>query len=337
MKQIKEQIELKKILGSQLRSAKQLNGFFEADCEIVKLGPKNFLVTSMDSLGEEMSIGLYKDVETWAWMTVMSSVSDLAASGASAIGMTLSTQWAFGTSKEMQKKFFAEVKRACLKSKVPLLGGDSGYAKDHVFTSSILGQATSTPLTRLGAKAGDYLVLAHKKDLGAGPALAYRYLTESSDELFPESSFRPQPAWDLTQRLRPLISAAIDTSDGLGPCLYLLGLLNDLGFELQWQQNIHHPQALKFCERMRISPVMLWLGDHGDFQTLYVVPERNIARLPKQGLTILGRLQKKKTYSVKYNNQKIELPLAEIANTPRDAASYARLYRSNVNYLKRYL
>ena len=337
MGQIKELVELKKLLGSQLKSAKQVNGLFESDCEIIKTGSKNFLVTSMDSLGEEITIGLYKELQTWAWMTVMSSVSDLASSGASALGITLSTQWAFDTPEEMQKKFFSEVKKACVKSQVPLLGGDSGYAKDHVFTSSILGQSTEKPLTRLGAKAGDYLVLAHNKNVGLGPALGYRYLLNAPEDLLPEKIFRPNPSWQLTNQLRPWISAAIDTSDGLGPCLYILALLNDLGFELQWQENVNHPQALRFCHVSKISPVMLWLGDHGDFQSLYVVSKKNLARLPKKGLTVLGRFQKKKAYTLRYQGQTIGLPLAEIANCARDVDSYARLFESNVGYLNRYL
>ncbi|KYG66274.1 hypothetical protein AZI86_04235 [Bdellovibrio bacteriovorus] len=337
MAQIRELTELKKVLGSQFKSAKQTNGLFESDCEIVKLAAKSFLVTSIDSLGEEITIGLYKELKTWAWMTVMSSVSDLAASGASPIGITLSTQWAFATSKDIQKKFFAEIKKACVKSQVPLLGGDSGYAKDHVFTSSILGQSTTPPLTRIGAKAGDYLVLAHGKNTGVGPALAYRYLLNLPDSALPEKIFRPHPSWQLTQNLRPLLSAAIDTSDGLGPCMYILALLNDLGFELQWQEGIHHRHALQFCQERKISPVMLWLGDQGDFQSLYVVPQKNISKLPKKGLSILGQFQKKKSYNLRYQNHNIALPFADIANCGRDVDSYARLFDSNVKYLNRYL
>lgn len=337
MKTIRELTELKKTLGSQLRSSKQVNGIFESDCEIVKVGPKNFVVTSTDSLGEEITIGLYKDLPTWAWMTVMSSVSDLAASGASALGLTVSAQWAFNTDKETQKRFYSYIKKACVKSQVPLLGGDSGYAQDHVFTSSILGHATTRPLTRLGAKPGDYIVLAHQNNLGAGPALAYRYLLNSAEETFPENLFRPAPSWQWTHELCPYISATIDTSDGLGPCLYVLSLLNDLGFELQWNEKINHPQALRFCAQAGISPVMLWLGDHGDFQTIYVIPPKHIEKFRKKGLSILGQFQKKKTYSMRFQNQSIPLPLKDIADCPRDAESYRKLFQSNVRFLSKYI
>lgn len=86
--------ELRRKLGKQLRSPQQLNSFFAADCEIVKIAAKKFITTSMDAIGEEIAIGLYQDVETWAWMTVMNSVSDLAASGSAALGISISTEWA---------------------------------------------------------------------------------------------------------------------------------------------------------------------------------------------------------------------------------------------------
>jgi thiamine monophosphate kinase len=103
MKTLKEMTDLKFAMGTQLRSSQQLNHFYHADCEILKLDSKNYLTTSCDSIGEEITIGLYRHVQTWAWLTVMNSVSDLAASGSKALGLTLSTQWKAGTSPKMKR------------------------------------------------------------------------------------------------------------------------------------------------------------------------------------------------------------------------------------------
>lgn len=336
MKSLREYTELKKTLGSQVRSPQQINGLFEADCEIVKVGPKNYITTSTDSVGEEITLGLYKEIETWAWITVASSVSDHCASGARALGLTLSTQWAFGTSLETKKRFFATVKKACQKMRVPLLGGDSGHAQDHVLTSSILGHSTTNPLMRVGAKAGDYLVLADQKSLGAGPALALSFLHEQTNNVFPEKLFRPAPSTELAQKIRPLASAAIDTSDGLTIALYTLAQINNLGFEIHWLEKINHPQALKFCVTAGYSPLHLWLGDLGDLQTLFVIPEKNIQKLPRQRLTILGQLQRKKTYTLKYKTHTLSLPIDMITEGAGDTASYKRLVQDTAKYLARF-
>lgn len=314
----REFFEIKNKLGRQNRSPLQKNDLFQSDCEILQLGARNYLATSIDSVGEEISMGLYKDVETWAWMTFMSSVSDLAASGTKALGLTLSTQWAFGTSSQVQRKFFSTIHKASKKSFVPLLGGDSGWAKDHVFTSSILGQSQTLPLQRIGAEPGDYLVLAHKNDVGLGPALAYAYLIDAP---FKESLFRPCPSWKLTYQLRPWIKASIDTSDGIATSLSLLSNLNEVGFKILWNEKINSPQALKFCKSHQIPSPLLWMGDHGDFQTLLVVAEKNLSKM--KGLTILGQLTREK----KYLMDSYELPLQEIVSCGRDLKSYKELFR----------
>ncbi len=340
MNTLREYKNLKKILGTQIRSKNQCNRLFESDCEIVKVGPKNFITTSTDSIGEEITIGLYKEVETWAWMTVMSSVSDLCASGSKPLGLTISTQWAFETPETLQKLFFAGVKNACKKAKVPLLGGDSGYAKDHVMTSNILGHSTSMPLTRIGAQDGDYLVLANKKTVGVGPALAYRFLKQGKEELLPESIFRPTPSWELAQKIRPWATAAIDTSDGLAAGMYTLALLNDLGFEINWIEKLNHPQALNLCSAIKFSPIMLWLGDLGDLQTLFVIPKKNINKIPKNKITVLGQFKNKKinkgNYILNYKNQAVEFPMEKITNCPRDVDSYSALIKENNAFLAKF-
>lgn len=336
MKKDQEFLHLKNALGSQLRSPKQINKLFESDCEIVQLGPKNFITTSMDSIGEEISVGLYKKISTWAWITVMSSVSDLAASGSTPLGLTLSTQWAFGSSKELQKEFFSVVNQACKKAGVPLLGGDSGYAKDHVMTSSILGHATTRPLMRTGAKAGDYVVLAHQKNIGLGPALAFRFLLNAPEALLPEELFRPVPDWKLAAKARPFAHASIDTSDGIATGIYTLATMNGLGFDAQWNESLNHPQALQFCKETRFSPIMLWLGDHGDFQTMLAVPEKNLSKLPRGRFSVIGQLTKKKEFRLKYGEKNIDLPMKQIVNCPRDVASYSALVKDVLAYLNKF-
>jgi thiamine-monophosphate kinase len=314
-----------------------VNGLFEADCEILRLSKNHFLSISTDSIAEEITVGLYKDIETWSWMSVMSSVSDLAASGSTPLGITLSTQWAFGTSPLLQKRFFAGIRRACMKAKVPLLGGDSGFAKDHVVTSTIVGDSRVKPLTRMGAKAGDYLVLAARGNVGLGPALAFRFLMNAEESTLPEKLFRPAPSWLLAQRIRPVATAAIDTSDGIATSLYTLCQLNNLGFDLQWQEELQHPQALRFCRSQNFSPMMLWMGDHGDFQTLFTVPEKNIPALRgNKNLHILGRLTRQKHQRLAYKNQIVHLPVKEVVQCPRDVVSYKKLFQETARYLARF-
>jgi thiamine-monophosphate kinase len=324
----REFLELKSILGSVKKSALQLNRLFESDCEILKINSKQYLATSIDSLSDEIELGLYKNVETWAWLSVMSSVSDLAASGTAPLGLTLSTQWKFETSAEVQKIFFKTINLACKKAGVPFLGGDSGLTSSHVFTSSIIGQSSKKPLMRTGVKDGDLLVLAHDRNTGIGPALAFRFLLKAPESLLPENLFRPSPSLKLSQKVFPFATAAIDTSDGIASSVSILCELNKLGAELFWKEEVNSPIAKDAVRKLGLSPVFLWLGDHGDFQTLFTISEKNFKKMKKnRKLTVIGRMTKKKETILHYQNHEIELPLKKITAVKRDLESYAALVK----------
>ncbi|MFA6238171.1 MAG: AIR synthase related protein [Bacteriovorax sp.] len=339
MKNSREYMELKKSLGNGLRSPLQVNKLFEADCEILKLSSKNYLATSIDSISEEIDLGLYKEVETWAWMTVMSSVSDLAASGTSPLGLTIAAQWKYGTENEVHQLFYKSVNLACKKANVPFLGGDTGNGVSHAFTSSIIGQSTRAPLMRTGACEGDLLVLAHQKKTGIGPALAYRFLLNGKPEILPENLFRPMPSWELAASIAPYAHAAIDTSDGVATSVYIMSELNGLGVELIWDDKVNDPSARLAMNDLDLSPLFLWLGDHGDFQTLFAVPEKHLSKLPLSNqLSVIGKFTKKakNNYRIQYNKQNIELPIEAITQCPRDLESYSKLVKDTQKYLAPY-
>lgn len=324
----REYTELKKTIGNKLKSSKQLNQLFESDCEILKLNSKNFLTTSIDSISDEIELGLYKEIETWAWMTVMSSVSDLTASGSTPLGLTLSTEWKHGTDMNVRSEFFKAIHKACKSAKVPLLGGDSGSSSSHVFTSSIVGLSDKRPLMRTGASASDLLVLAHNKNVGVGPALAYRFLMNANAEIMPENYFRPMPSWELAKKVLPYAHAGIDTSDGIATSVSILCELNNLGAELFWDPKINHPKAMETMKHLGLSPLFLWLGDHGDYQTLFAISEKEFKKMPKtKNLTVIGRLKKEKGTTIKFKEHNISLPLEKITTVERDLNSYSALVK----------
>lgn len=329
IRHLPEYFEIKKNLGKQLKSSHQLNDLFESDCEIMRTSRSGYLTSSIDSLAEEISIGLYKEPETWAWMTVMSSVSDLAASGSTPHGLMLAAQWSFGTSEQTKRQFYKGIYKACQAAEVPLLGGDSGYAASHVFTSNILGHSKLKPLMRTGVQAGDYLVLVKSRKLGIGPAIALKLLLNAEEHTLPEKLFRPAPDWKLVKMLRPLCRAAIDTSDGLTLGLHTLAQLNRLGFVVRWNKETLHPAAIKFCRKLNIPPLMLWLGDLGDLQTLLVVPEKNLNKVlaKTSDLTVLGKFTEQVQEKIDYDGHLMDLPVKEILDCPRDEKSYRQLVR----------
>lgn len=309
------------------RSPLQIHQAFEADCEILKF--KNLYWSfSTDSIGEEIDQGLYQDPYQWGWMTVMSSVSDLAATGSKPLGLLLANQWKYKTTKKTQKRFFDGVRKALLASKVPLLGGDSGFGASHCHTSTIIGVSQKKPLTRLNVKNGDLVCLVGKRKTGDGPSLALSSLF--SQISFSQKKFLPQPPIQIMQKLAPLSHAAIDTSDGIATSLALLSQLNGVGMDLQWRTESLSRQTLKLAEKNKIHPLFFWLSDLGDLQTLICVPPRNIKKALRicPDLLPIGRITRKhQDLIIRYGNKIGHFPVETIINTPRNREALIKTVR----------
>ena len=325
----REHFELSRLLGRLPRSPLQKNQLSSSDVEILKIRKDFYLTSSTDSVADEISSGLYEDPSTWAWLTIMSSVSDLAASGSKALGLLLSTQWQDGLSLSVKKYFYREIKKACEASDVPILGGDSGSSSSTVLTSTILGESRTLPLDRINASAGDFLFLHTQDQLGHGAALAYSYLLKSPIKKKLELSFRPLPSWKLAKKLRPWAQSAIDTSDGVAIASYILAHLNGLGFQLETQGDGISAKTKLSLEKLRIPHEMVYLCDLGDLQTLFVVSPKNAARFRSTpGMTELGNLTREKRFVLKSRNGIQQIPMRELLSKKSGRRDYLDLMQS---------
>ena len=331
---MKELFELQRLLKNIPRSQKQVNTLFESDCEILKLS-SGYLALSTDSISEEISQGLYQDPFTWGWLTIMSSVSDLAASGSRPLGLLLSTEWKFKTPKNVKTKFYKGVRAALKKAQMQLLGGDSGSSAEYFFNATVLGESKLKPLMRRSVKPGDYVCILGRKKLGSGPAFALRFLLGLKKADFREDLYRPEPNPKLLSSLRPFLRASIDTSDGLANSLNIISELNHIGFKLNYLPELMHPKALEFCRIQNLHPLQLWMGDLGDYQTLvFIAPEslRGAQRKCAE-LLVIGRAVKDENQcSVSFEGREIQLPLHILKEIGRDLNSLRRAHRKMCKY-----
>ena len=318
---------LSKLLKSMPRSSLQRNSLFESDCEILEVG-NQFLAVSTDSIGEEIDLDIYRSSKLWGWMTVMNSVSDLAASGTKPLGMLISNQWKYGTSLKVQKDFFTGAQKALKLSGVPLLGGDSGNGESHCHTSTVLGLSNLRPLSRSGVKKGDILCLLGKNQTGNGPALAFKILFKLSAKSFTENYFRPVSLIKKMMKLRPLLRASIDTSDGIATSLQILSEINHVGFKTVWNEKTISKLAMKFCINQKIHPLLLWMSDLGDLQTLVAISEKNLSKalkLEPDLLPIARATDYANGITIQYEQKKFKLPIKEITNCPRNLSALRKV------------
>jgi thiamine-monophosphate kinase len=177
------------------------------------------------------SIGRDEDPFWMGWLLVTINVSDIAAAGAEPLGFLAAIECEAAYSTASFERLLEGIKASCEEAGISYVGGNLREAQKLSAVGTAFGVCTSyKALTRVGARAGDYLI-----SVGQGGAFwrdALRLLT--GKELVRKGDspvFRPISQIRLMHQLarRHLVRAAMDNSDGLLPTLNELAGRNGLG------------------------------------------------------------------------------------------------------------
>ncbi len=265
------------------RSPAQLNGLQEADAELVPLpGGQQLLAVTIDTVAEELALGLYRDPETVGWVAAVASLSDLAAVGAEPIGLVVSVTLPREDASAFQEGVGRGLSAACRAANTFVLGGDTNEADAPSVTVCAIGTVPRDRVVRrVGARPGD-LVYA-TGPLGAGAACAARAVLGLPDAVYAESLYRPQPRLIEGRFVGRFATCAMDTSDGLVATLDQLARLNHVGFDLDAAapMDLLEPGARRVCQTLRLSPLAALAAHHGEFEIVFTVPPAEQARFEK--------------------------------------------------------
>jgi len=253
------------------RAPHQRNLVHQSDAELIALpGTDRLLAITIDTLAEEIATGLYREPFTMGWVTVMASLSDLAAVAADPLGVLVSVSLEPGRDDSFKTALAQGMAAACDAGGTFLLGGDTNTAPVSSFTGCAIGLVSRRPaLTRVGCRPGDAAFLSGPA--GTGSALGLSNFLHNA--AFPESSYRPVARVNVRQLVRRFATACMDTSDGLLPTLDQLMRLNGMGFQIT--RDVAHlldPRALRLAVDAGIPPWCMLAGPHGEFELVLTVP-----------------------------------------------------------------
>ncbi len=328
--------ELNEILENKLinnlsagfdRSPAQLNKPHESDAEIIRIEKMNLAVTT-DSISEEIFTGLYDDPYLMGWMIVTVNMSDLAAVGASPLGILISEIIPRDFSIEKLQQLQRGISDACRRYKTYVLGGDTNEGESLVLTGTAIGKtACKKHLTRIGCRSGDILFSSGK--LGNGNAYAISKLITASGP-FP---YKPDARIEAGRVIRNYASACMDSSDGLIASLDQLMRLNDVGFELNpgWENAISR-NALSYISNLKIPPWLLLAGQHGEFELIFTIPEKLIDAFlidaPSGGFepVELGRVTDETGLNIHIYEKNTQIDTKFIRNLPSQIKGDVKLY-----------
>lgn len=180
---------------------------------------------------------------------------------------------------------------------VQLIGGDTSRTNERLVIDSIVtGEcAAGMAVMRSGAKVGDQIFVTGSLGAAAaglrlierGAHLAEQNLADDDSQKLDHvllRQLRPEPrvGWGIVLGEERLATSMIDLSDGLSSDLNRLCDASSVGALIDSSLLPVDDRVTELCGRRALDPLQLALHGGEDFELLFTVKPRDVARLPKR-------------------------------------------------------
>ncbi len=193
--------------------------------------PEGVLVVTTDMLHLESDFPVGMSPWEMGWTSVAVSLSDLAAMGASPVGLVM----AVGVSGDWKVDSILELVRGMQDCAsvfgTRILGGDLDRHREVTLVGTGFGLA-ERPVHRWGARPGEVVAVTGRLGV-AGAALAALERGEPVDEEMLKRLFQPHPRVKEGVALSGIVSSMTDVSDGLAISLHELASAGRVGFKIR--------------------------------------------------------------------------------------------------------
>ena len=300
------------------RSPIQINKLQESDSELLNINllKNDQLAVTTDSIVEEIEVGIYKDPYLIGWMTVMVNMSDLAAVGATPVGVLVSEILPENLDESFKTKLHEGINDACEECSTYVIGGDTNFGKHLIISATAIGITKNKMFnTRVGCKPGDVLYTTGK--LGIGNAYALTQLAESECQI----EYKPVAKLKAGIAIWGIASCCIDTSDGAIAALDQIMRLNNVGIKMDpdWTGKLD-TNSKSIIYEFELPKWFLLAGQHGEFELIFSVPAEKESILKKISSQLslhflrIGEVQNNKGFFLNINDHQVELPTEKIRN-----------------------
>ncbi|GAB3810425.1 thiamine-phosphate kinase [Micromonospora zhanjiangensis] len=259
------------------------------DCAVFDIGGSVSLVFGSDYVrGSKFrlyELGLLSDFDIGYYL-VAANVSDVAAMGATPIGVCTVVRYPPDLTDERFRSVMAGIHQACTDFGTLNVGGDIGNAERLILSASAIGVcAPGKVLTRGGAKPGDVLCVTGPCGL-LGAAVAYFPKREEKGWQLPEElekrllgSWKRPVARVAEGRLlaaKPYATACQDTSDGLKATIEQIAEASGVGFDVTTGDVPLDETVAAVAEVMGVGRTALAMSASADFQLAFTVGEQDL-------------------------------------------------------------
>ncbi|MGA3359338.1 MAG: thiamine-phosphate kinase [Halobacteriota archaeon] len=263
------------------------------DCSAIAYGD-HYLVVTTDMLHKKTHFPREMTGFQVGWMATAATLSDIAAMGASPIGVTM----AVGIPRDTDVAFALDVMRGCnaccTQNGTTLLAGDTDEHDELTLVGTAIGSVQQDKmLTRAGATVGDVVCVTGELGLAAAGVkmlLESRFADHRLRERALKKLFEPEPRIVYGQALADsgAVTALIDTSDGLSLSLYELSKASNCGFYLR-AADLPISEEAKSVSHDRWEELTLAIYRGGDYELLFTARDGLLAAIPIP-YTIIGKV-----------------------------------------------
>jgi thiamine-monophosphate kinase len=243
------------------------------DCAAVKVGD-DYLVITTDMASEKTHFPPTITPYQIGWYIVAINLSDLAAKGAKPLGLVIAT----GLPEDYDVNFLenmVEGMNSCATTYgTSIIGGDMKQLEQLTLTGTAIGKVSALEfMSRKGAKPGDFVGVTGKLGhAGAGYYTLKNKLAPKDRERF-IGLFEPKPKLAEGHALAKsgAVTSCMDISDGLANSLFQLAEINQVGFDIIFDEVPVSPDALELAEKlsMPVEDLAIYFG--GDYELVVTV------------------------------------------------------------------
>jgi len=248
------------------------------DVSAVNIGGGRVAVLKTDMLVGETDVPPGMNLRQAARKAVVMNISDFAAKGVKPLAMLVSLGLPRSLSEDDIRDIGAGLGDAAREYSTYIIGGDTNEASDLIISCSLLGFSSEGKMvSRSGAKPGDIVAVTGefgKTSAGLKILLEGLSAPEEIAERLKEAVFIPRARLSegLALSEAGVLSASIDSSDGLAMSLYDLSEASDVGFIIE-----HVPiakEAIRFADIHGFDPYDLGLYGGEEYELIVTVRPR---------------------------------------------------------------
>ncbi len=292
------------------------------DAAVLSIDPQQQLVVTTDVLVDRIHFSQQTTPpDSVGWRAIAANLSDLAAMGASPVGITVGLSLPGNLSVDWVGRLYQGMSHLLAEYNTPIIGGD--ICRSEVITVSItaLGQVyPNHTIKRSTAQPGDVILTTGYHGMSRGglelllnPSLAKNLGNKIQDRLIKAHQY-PKPRLDLLPHLWEIMKThtitGMDSSDGLGDAVVQICTMSGVGAQIQ----LSNLQCVSMISQWFSSEQALnWVLYGGeDFELVLCLAEEKAKKLVEiigQEAKIIGKIVEEKSVKLIDGDQEQALSL----------------------------